>query len=472
MQMDSDIRKALASISWERKGDEHLGKLNYQIGPGEWKTLRAVTAMIRMPYIAQRKRFVLPTPFVPADIIRTTLEVGNVPNPKDHDFFPTPPDGAAYMCKRAAGDLADYILEPNAGAGAIVAAALKAFPKAQITAVEYDPLNCALLRHHYPTVKVIEADFLTWTPDREYDLVLMNPPFSANGGYAAHIQKAMACLRSYGKLYSITAANLLYKSDKAHKAFLAQVAEWEGQVEDFEFEFADTGVKTMLLDLTKRKPWMHEPYHGHASYKDYLVDFEAMNSGDCNDKAFKWAEAIYAREGDPVAEFQPFAAAVRAYFRDNGKIYIGISFTDEELKRRAWEFYRDHLEYSHQLKDREIAEILKPYPEPTPAKAKTVKAAPPPPVQAETVTELWKMTRGEYHDLRKARHDKLHEKKRYEFPYSENTDWGINDSHQHWQEVKRALETNEPVPASVLADYPEFANLIPTAAKAMQLSMF
>lgn len=378
MQMDPEIRKALASISWERKGDEWLGKLNYQIGPGEWKTLRAVTAMIRMPYIAQRKRFMLPAPFVPTDIIHTTLEVGNVPNPKDNDFFPTPPDGAAYMCKRAEGDLADHILEPNAGAGAIVAAALKAFPWAQITAVEYDPLNVALLRHHYPTVKVIEADFLTWTPDREYDLVLMNPPFTANGGYAAHIQKAMAYLRDHGKLYSVTSANLLYKSDKTHKAFLAQIAEWEGFVEDFEFEFADTGVKTMLLELTKREPWMHEPYRGHDSYKDYLVDFEAMSDSDCNNKAFKWAKTIYASESDPVAEFQPFATAVRNYFRDNAKIHIGIFFTDEELKRKAWKFYRNHLENSCGLKDREIAEILKPYPEPTQAKAKAVKAAPPP----------------------------------------------------------------------------------------------
>lgn len=382
MQMDSDIRQALASISWEKKGDEWLGKLNYQISPSQWKTLRAVTAMIRMPYIAQRKRFVLPTPFVPADIIRTTLEVGKVPNPKDNDFFPTPPDGAAYMCERAAGDLANYILEPNAGSGAIVAAAIEAFPWACVTAVECDPLNCALLRHHYPSIQVIEADFLTWTPDREYDLVLMNPPFSANGGYAAHIQKAMTCLRDRGKLYSVTSTNLLHKSDKAHKEFLTRVAEWEGFIEDFEFEFADTGVKTMLLELTERQPWMHEPYQGYDSYKDYLVDFEAMNSGNCNDTAFKWAKAIYARKGDPVAEFQPFATAVRAYFRDNAKIYVGISFTDEELKRRAWEFYRDHLEYSCMLKDREIAEILKPYPEPTPTKVKTVKAAPPPPAPA------------------------------------------------------------------------------------------
>jgi predicted RNA methylase len=382
MQMDDELRQALASISWQKKGDEWLGKLNYQIGPGQWKSLRAVTAMIRMPYIANRKRFVLPAPFEPADIIRTTLEVGSVPSLKDNDFFPTPPDGAGYMCRRAYNNprtgIVEHILEPSAGSGAIIAAALAEFPDAKITAVEYDPLNCALLRHHYPDrVTVIQADFLTWTPDREYDLVLMNPPFTANGGYAKHIVAAMQCLRNDCELYAIVPTNVTYKD----KAFARWLAEHQVYLTDFEFQFADTNVKTMLVELVKCAPWIDEPSRGYKTYRHYLLEFNAVgNDSECGEAVYRWAKSLYAKKGDPVANYEGFANPVLDCFRRNPKTFIGISFTDEELKQAAWNYYRDRLSDSFNVSADNLTDYLKPYPPPapTPAPKPTKKAAPAP----------------------------------------------------------------------------------------------
>lgn len=100
----------------------------------------------------------------------------------------TPPRLAARMCDESI-DLIEgaHVLEPSAGGGALVRAALDVGAE-HVTAVEIDPLWCRRLRARFAVgidhgrVEVIEADFLAWvqtlrTARYAFDVAVTNPPF-------------------------------------------------------------------------------------------------------------------------------------------------------------------------------------------------------------------------------------------------------------------------------------------------------
>ncbi len=101
------------------------------------------------------------------------------------DFYPTPPDVAATMLDPL--DLRGrVVVEPSAGSGNLVSEAL-ARGAAEALCCEPEPKLRAILAA-IPNSRLIAADWLTVTAEQisHVDLIVMNPPFSADERHILH----------------------------------------------------------------------------------------------------------------------------------------------------------------------------------------------------------------------------------------------------------------------------------------------
>lgn len=180
-------------------------------------------------------------------------------------FF-TPERVARRMAELAMIEDGTHVLEPSAGAGVLVKAALDL--GGHVTAVELDERLIPGLREvgqqRHGWVRVCHADFMEWEPrdapagdfcdfTGPFDVVLMNPPFSL-GQDMAHVTKALQLLRPGGLLMAIMSPHWRWGTDRASAAFreLAHPsrAHWE-PLPDGTFRESGTAVNTGILTLMK-----------------------------------------------------------------------------------------------------------------------------------------------------------------------------------------------------------------------------
>lgn len=152
------------------------------------------------------------------------------------------------------------VLEPSAGEGALVVAALRC---AAVGIVAYDIDAVALTRASVAgetaeldgggSVHVSLCDFLTIAPSPVFDAVIMNPPFTG-GADMAHVTHAWAFVKPGGSLVAIMAPSWRTANTKAAVAFRELVASAAASdVEDIDAgTFEHTGIATVML--TMRKP--------------------------------------------------------------------------------------------------------------------------------------------------------------------------------------------------------------------------
>lgn len=135
--------------------------------------------------------------------------------------FWTPDDLADRMVQLAGVADGQHVLEPNAGNGRIVRAALAA--GAWVTAVEIsnDLAFDLPALDQIGALRVINQDFLSWEPPADLDpidVVLMNPPFSRNQDIE-HVARAFNFLRPGGVLAAIMSPHFTFAQDAASRAF-------------------------------------------------------------------------------------------------------------------------------------------------------------------------------------------------------------------------------------------------------------
>ena len=110
---------------------------------------------------------------------------------------------------------ATHVLEPSAGAGAIV----RAIPKNLIlTAMDIDPPMVERLRaiRRPSGYHVIEGDFRRHrVPRKAYDIAIMNPPYG-DGQDGAHVAKAA---RICPRVVALVRANFVWGSDRYYDVF-------------------------------------------------------------------------------------------------------------------------------------------------------------------------------------------------------------------------------------------------------------
>lgn len=143
----------------------------------------------------------------------------------DREFFPTPP---ALVYKLAARYLDDSsiesVLDPSAGKGDLLAPFRRRGHKdVKLYAFERNADLQAMLRAERPnecSVTVLGADFLAYTGRHRFDLIVMNPPFSAA---AAHVWKALGLLQAGSHLALILPTTFFKSEESRHVAAYARL---------------------------------------------------------------------------------------------------------------------------------------------------------------------------------------------------------------------------------------------------------
>ena len=186
----------------------------------------------------------------------------------DKEFFPTPKEIAIRMVRPYLNRLGcARILEPSAGNGAILDTITEDIPyvyeneigkKYELTTkarleniycIEMNPeLQMILQQKRY---RLLASDFLTYTPDHDFDLLIMNPPFSQGD---LHLLHAWEILREGDIACLLNAETIRNPYTKTRKLLASIIAE-HGSVEELGscFHNADnaTDVEVALVRLHK-----------------------------------------------------------------------------------------------------------------------------------------------------------------------------------------------------------------------------
>ena len=176
---------------------------------------------------------------------------------RDLAFFPTPAAAVADLMDGLHITPGARVLEPSAGIGNIVRAALAR--GAQVDAVEIHPDRAdALLGIGHPALHVACTNFLTMRPQPVYDVALLNPPF-AGIHWMRHVRLAFDMLKPGGELRAILPAAAEVNETPAHIKFRSWAEcygpGWRGLWRDLPAEsFAEVGTRISTVILTLRKP--------------------------------------------------------------------------------------------------------------------------------------------------------------------------------------------------------------------------
>lgn len=195
----------------------------------------------------------------PRELIGDAVTTGGYVDAKQQmQFFPTPPQLAAELVRRAGVGAGMRVLEPSAGNGAIVRAILAAGCQS-VAAVELDqrhgPALAGLLGAGAQGL-VMGADFLTIVPDRVtaggFDAIAMNPPFTRSQDIA-HVRHAFTFLRPGGRLVAIMAIGWTFRQDRKAIEFRewleARGGAWSENAPDA-FRASGTLVRTVTVEVS------------------------------------------------------------------------------------------------------------------------------------------------------------------------------------------------------------------------------
>jgi hypothetical protein len=195
------------------------------------------------------------------------------------DFFPTPEAvirqmlspwlGAVVNCRERAKLSELTILEPSAGSGSIVDYITKHIDMVErgsygrdkgrnIYTCELDPeLKATLDGKGY---KVLAHDFLTYTGDHQFDLIILNPPFSRG---CEHVLHAFDRVASGGDVVALVNSETVLNPFSEKRQLLATLIEDHGSVEHLGAVFTEaerkTSVQISLIRL--QKPKGADPLH-------------------------------------------------------------------------------------------------------------------------------------------------------------------------------------------------------------------
>lgn len=234
------------------------------------------------------------------------------------DFYPTPKNLIDKMLDGLEWKMIHTILEPSAGKGNIVEVLREKQKfnnkwyttiKLDIDCIESDENLRAILKEK--NIRVVHDDFLTYDTMKEYDLIVMNPPFS-NG--CKHLLKALEFQqRNGGAVICLLNAETLKNECNNERIMLNRMLrEYNADVQYIRDAFVDaerkTGVEVALVKV--KLPDIHRE----------SVIFDGL------ERAIARKECVYDAENTQVAENDFFKAIVEQYKME---VEAGVKFIRE-----------------------------------------------------------------------------------------------------------------------------------------------
>lgn len=172
---------------------------------------------------------------------------------QDHlGWFSTPPAIVSKLIDMAVLEPGMEVLEPSAGEGAIALAVRAA--GADVYCVEIDSGRFRTLceQEHWA---VALGDFLQHNPSRQFDRIVMNPPFAKRADIK-HVLHAREFLKPDGLLVSVMSAGILFREDAISRSFRKQCLTIEElpndtfeELTDDAFKSSGTNVRTALITM-------------------------------------------------------------------------------------------------------------------------------------------------------------------------------------------------------------------------------
>ncbi|WP_440063900.1 DUF3560 domain-containing protein [Streptosporangium sp. OZ121] len=191
-----------------------------------------------------------PTPAVDLEELKRKAATVLLSVPLRLEAFVSPPDIAELVVDLAHVKPGMTVLEPSAGAGALLRAAAVGLG-ATVDCVELAPQLVAFLRDSGHARRVLHSDFLTVDRDLldpAYDRVVMNPPFS-DGQDVAHVAYALSFVKPGGYLVAVMSNGVTFRKDKGYPALRDLVEARGGEfitLPDDTFAPSGTNVKTVI----------------------------------------------------------------------------------------------------------------------------------------------------------------------------------------------------------------------------------
>jgi predicted RNA methylase len=193
-----------------------------------------------------------------ADVLDPILLTGEYSRTKqDFGQFDTPPEVVARVMDLTEIEPGMRLLEPSAGVGNLVIAALSM--NAHVAAIELDGKRVAKLRDRVkpydPPVVIRQADFLHCEPEQGFDVVAMNPPFAGQADID-HVTHALKFVKPGGRLVSVMSAAVLYRDNAKTRRFRELIEEqptgvWE-ELDAGAFKESGTMVRACIVAVDVR----------------------------------------------------------------------------------------------------------------------------------------------------------------------------------------------------------------------------
>jgi predicted RNA methylase len=193
-----------------------------------------------------------------AELVDRVIVAGEFTTARDIGFFPTPVALATRLVKVAEIEDGNTVLEPSAGTGRLIDAALAVGPEVDVHFVERDwdmreGLRCRLKR----ATCIGAADFMDLNASafkNAFDRVVMNPPFvkGPKGDHLDHVRHAYAMLRKGGILAAILPSGVRFREDRRHRDFRGWVTDIGGDIADLpedSFKESGTSVNTCIVKV-------------------------------------------------------------------------------------------------------------------------------------------------------------------------------------------------------------------------------
>lgn len=236
------IEKEIIQILADTTTDGNLLFLPCQMERNTYTKVAKVLKAIGGKWNSSKKAFVFKSPV--DDTLEDIINTRQYTSEKTvYQFFPTPEPLARQIVERACIKPGETTLEPSAGVGNIA----KFLPSPDV--IELNPDNRKRLVGQ--GFNLIHDDFLTFTPQKQYDVIVMNPPF-CKGQDIAHVTKAISVARRC--VVAIVSQSVMFHSGKAYKEFRELVESYGGTIEalpEKSFKSEGTAVNTALVVVNK-----------------------------------------------------------------------------------------------------------------------------------------------------------------------------------------------------------------------------
>lgn len=318
---------------------------------------------------------------------------------KNAEFYPTPPILAHKMLRPVNWRKVTCVLEPSAGKGDLadeIKAAYKGYYRdmnettLDIDCIEQDTNLQHILRGK--GYRVVHDDFLTFHTYKQYDLIVMNPPFSVGD---KHLLKAMELLSNGGQVICLLNAETLKNPYSATRQKLKQLLEeYSANIEYVEGAFSKaerkTGVEIAIVavDVPKQKNAGFDSFYEHLkkAEKRKEKNIEAAAQEITFYDLIKNMEAEYVAEVETGIDLIEHYRAVSPYIKDSmdpddhykspilelkieGSSRHGLSINRfiEKVRMKYWSYlfsnskFMGHLTSELQTSYRSMVEKLKDY---------------------------------------------------------------------------------------------------------------